>query len=303
MRILTGFALLMAVAWSTSAVVAEDVIENSAEDTTAIRQSISSYEAAFNARDAATLAAHWSPEGVYTSRLSGNRIVGRDALLKEFTELFAEVKDAILKLSTESIAFVSPNVAVEHGAATVIRSDAEPTTSGYSVVYVRRDGKWLIDRVSDEEDTQSVSSHYEQLRELEWMTGSWIDHDGGSTIRTECKWTRNQNFLTRSFTASVEDQIDITGMQIVGWDAAREQFRSWTFDSEGGVAEGTWKHSGDHWIIKTTATLSDGRKGSSTTILRPLDSNSFGWQKTNRIVAGEIMPNIDEVVIVREKAE
>lgn len=270
------------------------------KDKAPIAEAIKSYEAAFNARDAETLAAHWSPEGVYTSRLSGEHIVGRDALQKEFTALFAEVKDTKLELLTETIDFVSPNVAVERGAATVIRPDAERITSGYNVVYVRRDGKWLIDRVSEEEEPPAAPSHYEELKDLEWMIGEWVDIAGGSIIATECQWTRNQNFITRTFTASVNDRIDITGMQFVGWDEAREQIRSWTFDSDGGVAEGVWKRNGKHWIVKITATLPDGKRASSTTILQPFDNDSFGWQKINRVVDGEILPNINEVVIVRE---
>lgn len=299
MHLVVAVALIGATAIADEGAKKEPVNQDKAP----IAKAIKSYEAAFNARDAETLAAHWSPEGVYTSRLSGEQIVGRDALQKEFSALFAEVKDTKLKLLSETIDFVSPNVAVERGVATVIRPDAEPTTSGYNVVYVRRDAKWLIDRVSEEEEPAAAASHYEQLKDLEWMIGQWVDQVDGTTIKTTCQWTRNQNFILRSFTASVEDRIDVTGLQIVGWDATRDQIRSWVFDSDGGVAEGAWKHSGDHWIVKSTATLADGTRASSTTILRPLDDNSFGWQKTNRIVAGEILPNIDEVRIVREGAE
>ena len=115
-----------------------------AEDRAAIVTAIKSYEDKFNSRDAKGLAKHWSKEGVYTSRLTGQAIVGRDALEKEFTSLFAEVKDTKMKLETESIEFVSPNVAVEQGVTTIIQPETETATSGYSVVYVKREGQWLI---------------------------------------------------------------------------------------------------------------------------------------------------------------
>ena len=299
MKVLSGFVSLLMVALSASVVFAEDA----GGETAAIQKAIGSYQAAFNSRDASRLAAHWSPEGVYTSRRDGDQIVGRDALLKEFTALFAEEKETKLQLVTETIDFVSPNVAVERGSATVIRPNAEPTSSGYSVVFVRRDGKWLIDRVSEVESPAKAPSHYDHLKGLEWMIGNWVDQAEETTIKTTCKWTRNRNFIVRSFTASIEDDIHITGMQVVGWDAGRKQIRSWVFDSEGGIAEGVWKQSGNHWVVKTTATLANGKRASSTTLLRPLDENSFGWQKTNRIVASEVLPNIDEVRIVREKAK
>ena len=276
---------------------------NGTADKAAIEKAVASYVAAFNAGDAKALAALWSPEGVYTSRLSGDQVVGREALEKDFAALFVEVKGAKLKVSTESIEFVSPNVALEQGRATVLRPKDTPLLSDYRAVYVRRDGKWLIDRVSEDEEVPARPSHYEHLKDLEWLVGNWIDQEGGEAIKTECQWTRNKNFLTRSFTVSIKDRIDVAGMQVIGWDAARKQIRSWVFDSEGGFVEGAWKKSDDRWIVTSTATLSDGKTGFFTSISRPLDKNSFGWQKVSRIVDGEILPNIDEVVIVRQGAQ
>lgn len=290
--------------WSSMFVVAvvgvSTVYAQESEDRAAIEKAVTSYVEAFNQRDATALAALWSPEGVYTSRLSGERITGRESLQKEFAAQFEEMEGTKLEVETESLEFISPNVALEQGTAIVTEPDAEPAKSIYSVVYVRREGKWLIDRVSEEEDPPVAPSHYEHLKDLEWMVGSWIDREGGEVMKTECQWTRNRNFLRRSFTASIGDRIDISGMQFVGWDPARKQIRSWVFDSDGGFAEGVWSRSGDRWLVKTKATSADGAVGSSTSILRPLDGGSFTWQKVSRVVDGELLPNIDEVVIVRE---
>lgn len=273
------------------------------DETSAVEAAIASYVEAFNSQDAKALAEHWASEGVYTSRSSGEQIVGREAIQADFAALFEKLADAKLEIATESIEFVSPNVALEVGQATVIQPDSEPAKSSYQVVYVKRDGKWLIDRISEMDELPSAPTHYEQLKDLEWMVGDWSDQDGEVSIKTHCQWTRNQNFLLRTFTASIADAIDITGMQFVGWDPAREQIRSWVFDSDGGFAEAVWTHSGERWLVKTKATLPDGKVGSSTTILRPLDENRFGWQKVNRVVDGEILPNIDEAVIVRQSAQ
>ena len=287
--------LLAAAAMGAVAASAED----GATDKAAVEKAIQSYVAAFNARAAKALAAHWSPEGVYISRLSGESVTGREALEKDFAALFDEVKEARLEVATESIDFVSPNVAIEQGSATVLRPDEAPAESDYSVVYVKRDGTWLIDRVSEEEKVEPPSQ-YEHLKDLEWMIGQWVDQSEDVVIKTDCQWTRNRNFIVRAFTVSTEDQIDMSGMQLVGWDPARKQIRSWVFDSDGGFAEGVWKKTGDRWIVQSTATLPDGRKGSSTSIFRSLDPNRFGWQRVNRLVDGELLPNIDEVVIVRQ---
>jgi hypothetical protein len=38
-----------------------------------------------------------------------------------------------------------------------------------------------------------------------------------------------------------------------------------------------------------------------TNVIKKIDDNSFSWQTIERTAAGEILPNIDEVVIVRER--
>jgi uncharacterized protein (TIGR02246 family) len=267
-------------------------------DRAVIEKSIESYVAAFNVKDAKALAAHWSPDGVYIDRTSGERIAGRDALEKEYQATFQAQKDTRLDVKAESLEFVSPNVAIEQGTATIGTPDGDPIVSSYSAVHVKRDGKWLIDRVSEREIV-SPPSHYEQLKKLEWMIGDWVDQAGEGVVATECHWARNNNFIIRSFTVSVGMAIDMAGMQVIGWDPARKQIRSWVFDSDGGFNEGTWQKVDGQWTVQTTATLPDGRRASSTSVMKPLDDNSFAWQQVNRVVDGELLPNIDEIVIVR----
>lgn len=271
---------------------------DTASDESEIKQAVQSYVAAFNKRDVDALVAHWAEGGVYTNRLNGEQVHGRAAIEASFRTIFQEDSKTQLSASTLSIDFVSPNVAVERGTATVTSPDAEPENTDYNAVFVRHNGKWLLDRVSENFDTHK-DSHYPHLKDLEWMVGAWVDQAVGATIATEVKWTRNRNFLTRAFTIASDANVEMSGIQFVGWDAHRNQVRSWTFDSDGGVSEGTWKKDDERWIVKSTATLPDGKRASATTILRPLDSDSFGWQRIGRTVDGQILPNVDEVIIVR----
>jgi hypothetical protein len=205
-----------------------------------------------------------------------------------------------LAVDVESIQFISPGVAVENGVAKLVSADGEPEESNYTAIHVKRDGKWLLDRVT-EEDVPVVLSHYEQLKELEWMIGSWVDQGDQDRIETTCEWTRNKNYITRSFTVSIQDRIDMAGMQIIGWDPAAKQIRSWVFDSDGGFAEGRWIKKEQRWYITTTGTLPDGPKASSVNVITYVDDNQFKWQSVNRTVDGELLPNIDEVVVVRSQ--
>ena len=279
-----------------------------AEDEAAIRKSDDAYVEAYNKHDAKALAAMWSPEAVYVDPETGEEAVGREEIEKEFAETFEGLKDAKLEIDVESIKFLSPNVAVESGTARILRPNEEPDESTYSALFVKRDGKWLLDRVTEEQPPAPPApppSNYEHLKDLEWMVGSWIDNDedGDATIQTDCDWAKNKNFMTRSFAVVIGDQVNMAGMQIIGWDPVAKQIRSWVFDSDGGFAEGKWTRKGNRWLIQQTGTLPDGSKSSAVNIMKQIDNDSFTWQSVQRSVNGDLLPDVDEVTVVRKPAE
>jgi uncharacterized protein (TIGR02246 family) len=273
-------------------------------DTTAdeavIRENAEKYVEAYNRRDSQTMAAMWSPEAVYMDPTTGEGVVGRDAIAKQFDHAFAGAKDAKLAVTIDSIDFVSPNVAVEKGRAVVTYSDQDPQETDYTAVHVKRDGQWLIDRVSEVEVPAPAPSNYVYLKELEWMVGSWLDDNAGTYIETECEWTKNRNFLTRSFVWKTGDEVRMSGMQIIGWDPAAKQIRSWVFDSDGGFSAGKWTRKGNRWFIQQVGTLQDGGQSTATNIITNLDDDSFTWQSIDRTADGEVLPNVPAVVVTRK---
>ena len=281
----------------------EELALEPSADEIAIRENIAKYVESYNRRDSKTMSTMWSPDAVYTNSLTGDGIVGQEAIAKQFDYEFAGAEDAQLVVVVESIEFFSPNVAIEKGSATVSYSEHPPEETTYTVVHVKRDGKWLIDRVSEAPVPPAAHSNYQHLKDLEWMIGRWIDQDESATIQTDCQWTKNRNFITRAFAAVVGDQVDMSGMQVVGWDPAAKQIRSWVFDSEGGFGESTWAKKEAQWFITTKGTLPDGRQYSAVQVITPVDDDSFTWQSTDRQVGGEILPNVEEVLIVRAPEE
>jgi uncharacterized protein (TIGR02246 family) len=181
------------------------------------------YVEADNKHDAKAVAALWSPEAVYIDPDTGDEIVGRDDLEKEFADTFSKLKNARLEVRVETVKLMSPNVAVESGVVRIIQVDGDVDETFYSAVDVKRDGKWLLDRVTEEEPPQPVPSSYDYLKELEWMIGSWIDEDEEAMVQTDCQWTKNQNFINRSFAVVLGEEVDLAGMQIVGWDPIAKQ--------------------------------------------------------------------------------
>lgn len=296
---ITLVALLLAVGYCNADDTAPADVS---ADEAAIRANCDKYVEAYNRRDSQGMAGMWSADAVYMDPSSGEQIVGRENIAKYFDDVFAGMEDARLAVTIDSIDFVSPNVAIEKGEAVVSYADFPAEETTYSAVHVKRDGKWYLDRVSEEEVAAPPPSHYEELKELEWLVGSWVDADEGSSIQTAIEWTKNRNFLRRSFAVVIGDQIDMSGVQIIGWDPAEKKIRSWIFDSEGGFGEATWTHKGDQWFIQNSGTLADGRKASSLNILTYVDGDSFRWESVNREIDGELLPNVEEVTVVRAPA-
>ena len=268
------------------------------QDLDAIRAAVRSYEEAFNQKNAGLVAAHWSAEGVYLNDSSGEETVGRQAIQANLEKVFSSAEAPKLSLQTESIDLVSPNVALERGTSTIVFSDEQAEQSQYKVVYVKRDGKWLIDRVTETSELQE-ENHYDELQQLEALTGSWVFENDRVRVEKDYQWTTRKNFLSLRFKVLEDEEVTSSGLQIIGWDAREQKIKSWLFDSDGGVVQGTWTNHNDGWSIQNTATLAEGESGSYTTILEPVDDDRFTWRKVNRIVEGKLLPNIEAVTFER----
>ena len=281
----------------TSSLFGQQPSEQSVDEA-AIRQAAASYAEAFNKHDAQAVADHWSPDAVYLNRSTGEEVVGREAIVEQFASLFEEQPEVKLEVAVTSIQFVSPNVAIEQGTAKILTPNAEPEEIEYSAVDVKRDGKWLLDRVTDKSKT-AAPTHYDQLKDLEWMVGSWTDDATDAEVEVDCNWTKNKNFLTRAFKISIDGQTEMSGMQVIGWDPAAKAIRSWTFDSNGTFAEATWERRGDRWFLRNRGVLPDGRSATMINVMKQVDDDSFTWQTIERTAGDELLPNIDEIAIVR----
>ena len=293
-----GVALLLVA--SCPIVVAQ---ADHAEDEAAIRQAVQFYVASFNKGDAAAVAGHWSENGEWINP-TGARIKGRKAIATEMAAYFAESRGQHIEVTDMTIRFLAPTVAVEEGTVRVTRAGAPPSDSTYIAVHVKQGGEWKMDSVRETAASRPRQSAYDKLEPLEWMVGTWVDRDEqGGSVETTCGWTKNKNFLLRSFSVRIEDRIDLQGTQVVGWDAANKRIRSWVFDSAGGFAAGVWTRDGDRWQVKSSQTLADGTKASSINIITPIDDDSFMWQSIGRETAGELQPNLGPVTIVRIQTE
>lgn len=268
-----------------------------ADEEAAIRARAESYQAAYNRHDAKAVAEHWSEDAEYLVE-SGARVRGRDAIQKVFEGLFAEDREVQIAVTISSIRIVTPDVAIEDGKVEVSGEDGPAVESTYTAVNVRKNGVWYVDSIR-ETDLPVPPSNHQHLKELSWMIGEWVNKDGDAVVKAKCEWAKNKNFITRSFSISIKDKLEISGTQVIGWDAPTGKIKSWMFDSDGGNAEGIWTRKGNEWSVKTSVSTPDGSKGSAVHVLTYVNDQSFTWHTVSREIDGEILPNIDELTIVR----
>lgn len=259
---------------------------------------ITGYVAAYNRGDAEAIAAFWTEKGEFNTP-SGETLSGRSEIAAKFKEWFAESPNGRLELVDPHVEIQSPSVVVETGIARVTIPEQEPTETGYRAVLVNTTDGWKIDSVSEYDQEPEAPSNYDRLQELEWMVGQWAAESETSSVEASCRWTTNQNFLVQSYrvTPAGGDVMEVT--QIIGWDPSAEAIRSWTFDSDGGFSAGRWSGADNRWTSQTLSVLPDGRKGSATNIYERVDENNLRYSSIGRQVDGELIPNVEPVVITR----
>jgi hypothetical protein len=117
-------------------------------------------------------------------------------------------------------------------------------------------------------------------------------------------WADNYSFLIRAFEIEVKGEKPTTGTMFVGWDPQSGQIKSWLFDSNGGHGEGLWTRTGEkEWVVKAHGVLRDGRPTSATQVHVVLNKDSVKTSSIDRIIGGQVAPDITDVVMVRKPPE
>jgi uncharacterized protein (TIGR02246 family) len=267
-------------------------------DEIAIRKSIESYVAAYNRGDASAAASHWSREGSYLTR-KGQVFKGPDKIRPALGKFLDENKGIQVKVAVFDVQLQSADRAISKGFAVFRRPGEEGEDVLFAATLVKEDGTWKILKVEEEESPVPLST-IARLGGLEWLIGDWVDKDESGSVETSFRWTKNYAFLSGMFRVTVGDRIDLEGTQVIGWDPVAKKIRSWIFDTKAGFGEGVWSREGNRWTVKVKSILSTGQKASSINIYTYLSPNSFTWQSVSREVDGELLPDTDEVTVVRK---
>lgn len=270
-------------------------------DEPAIRKSVDDYTAAFNRGDVEGMATGWSENGIWI-HADGSRTEGLTAIREVLAE--GQAGKGVLEIVDSKIRMVTPSVAIEEGTARLTVDGNVIGEERYEAIHVSTTNGWKLSSLRELPADQSAPTGNPNLAELAWMVGDWVDESADARIVSRVEWSRNQAFLVNNFSAEFSgEQESLEGVQVIGWDPARGVIRSWIFDSDGALGEGTWQPRNGTWVVRSNITLSDGRQASSTMIYSPQDQNSYVWQAIGRKVDNQFLPNIPKVRVVRQASE
>lgn len=271
-------------------------------DEEAIRKTAKSYEAAYLAKNADAIAAGFAPHGEIVDT-EGNVVWGREAIAAEFHRLFQEQPEGRISVTIKSIRFISPDLAIEDGTTSLVRSHGQPAIhERYAAVQIKLDGHWLVASERDLAPNTDVIPITERLKPLQFLIGDWVDESEEAVVSGSYRWGEGRKSITHEFIVKRAGEPVLKGTQRIGWDPLRHTIMSWTFDSRGGHGEGTWTWDRNHWLIKMQGVSAAGQASSATAFLTPLGHDAYRWESTDRVLGGEAAPDAT-VTIVRKPPE
>ena len=267
----------------------------------AIAKQADAYVAAYNAADAKALAGLFTEKAEWVNE-AGTVISGRADIEKALARSFTAMPGGSLSLQIDSVRPLTPDVLSVKGSSLLTLADGTTQRNRYTAVDVKEPEGWRIAQMTESAGLRHETAE-DHLKQLEWLIGSWVEEDGAIKVKTSVGWAESRAFLIRTFNVKRADTPELKGTEIIGWDPTHRTVRSWVFDSAGGFAEHVWSRDGDRWLIQATGTLPDGTQASAEHTLRFISTDKYTWSSSNRTIAGELQPNIDQVDIIRVKAE
>ncbi|MFM8458658.1 MAG: YybH family protein, partial [Chthoniobacterales bacterium] len=247
----------------------------------------------FNAGSADKLAALHTADAEWVDS-DGSIHAGRDAIRGVLAKAFAAQPGRTIDFAVEKTRSVGDVVIIENGSATVTSPDGERSVSACTTVYAKDGDAWRIAQVTETAPDISPSPA-SQLAALRWLEGTWRGENSKRPVTLKISEAQNGNFLTINYSFG-ENGSEGTSTEVVGYDAAEDRMRSWTFDSEGGFSEAAWQPDGANWLLVSKSVNPDGTRASSQLEIRPsADGKSFTAEGYNRESGGVPMPKLGPI--------
>jgi len=301
MKPITLFGILTLASFQAH-LFAADAANQPTGDKDAISSNAKAFVAAFEQGNAKAIAAFWTEDGDYMD-LTGRLLQGRAAIENAFQDFFTENKGTKLRIDVISVRFVTPDTAIEDGITSLTFADGSPPNQArYTNVHIKKNGQWFLQSVR--EASYTPPGNYEQLRALEWAVGEWVDQGNGPEIdHVRFEWSEDGNFLVSTQDVTMKQTLVSRATEWIAWDSAARQVLSWSFVTDGSFGENLWSNEGGQWIIKTNATLPNGKKLTATNIITREGPDTITWQSKDRTLDGKALPDVEKITMKRVASE
>jgi len=258
----------------------------------AIEATAAAYRDAVSKGDVDAVAKFWTPDADYVDQ------AGHTFPIKEkLDEARAKqrqghpVGDQSVADPIHTIRIITPGVAIVDGSYHHANDGEGGALSGhYTAVWLKRDGRWLLDGVRESAVIDATSADH--LKGLEWLVGEWEGKGNGVTADASYVWGPDKNYLLRKVVMrGAKGEVDST-IQWIGWDPSQKQIRSFVFDSNGGFEDGVWEKDGEAWVVTAHGVLPDGRRANVTNIHSRVDANNIIYEIVDDEIDGEPVEDV-----------
>lgn len=277
---------------------AKPVVVKATDVDQAVRETAQRFVDAFDKGDAKAVAALWAEDGDYVDE-SGERTIGREAIQKKYAAFFAANAGAKFEVAIDAIHQAGAETAIEDGRSKLtLAGQTQQASSGrYTVVHVKRNGQWQIASARDLPGEGVASG--DPLVDLEWMIGTWHVEHLSAEMELTCRWLADKSFVEATYSKREGDKVTPTATQIIGIEPRSGRIASWMFTADRGYAHGLWIPHETGWAIEFEGTRADGTTTTAVNLLSRVN-DALVWKSTQRMIAGQSLPDTDEVVLKRK---
>ena len=268
-----------------------------------LQQAAADFVLAYNAKDAAAIAALFTENGEMADLRAEDTTTGRAGIQARYAEIFAAGDTPAVAVEVDSVRLVGKDLAIEDGTVhfTPPGENAPAKSTAYTAVLQKNEaGAWQIASTRALADTTGAAGQLAELASA--LKGDWTAMRDGLRLDLAFGWDGSGNFLAGEMLATTADGDPQTTTMRLGWDAARKAITWWSFDDDGGFAKGDWTATDDGWLIRTEGSTADGESTSASQSLVPEGKDTLLWTAKDRLVDGEKLPDV-ELRLVRRAPE
>lgn len=254
----------------------------------AIRAAGDAYVAAMHRGDLKTLRSMWTDDGDYLDA-AGMPHKARDLFPSSPDQRPAANGPIEVPPWERSLRLITLTVAIEDGVLqNVERADGSVCSRRFTAIWVKREGKWLLDGLR--EATTEGAVVQSQLRKLDWLIGEWAGKVKETEMLVSAHYSEDGNFLVRTCMVRAPGGEVLMGTERIGWDGDKETFKSWTFDSTGSASEAVWREVDGRWLVESSVVMPDGERATTQASYQPTGPDSFLWKVAESQLAADKLP-------------